>query len=127
MKDIKFISAEEIIGLHDRILMVTPGVKGLSDPGRVEAITSRVINLHEYESVSDIVTLGAAFLIAVARGHVFADGNKRTALMVTLVFLKRNGVHLVKSDSLVELTVDCAAGVVNLPAVVSRLNMLLKE
>ncbi len=30
---------------------------------------SRVINLHEYESINDVITLGAAHLIAVARGQ----------------------------------------------------------
>jgi|SRR5471030_799106 len=127
MNGLKFISAEEIMELHDRILTVTPGLQGLSDPGRVEAIISRVINLHEYESISDVITLGAAHLIAVARGHVFTDGNKRTALMVALIFLKRNGVQLAKSDSLVELTVDCAAGVINLPDAAERLRLLVRH
>ena len=127
MNELKFISAEEIIGFHDRILMTTPGVKGLSDPGRVDAIISRVINLHDYESISDVITLGAAHLIAVARGHVFTDGNKRTALMVTLVFLRRNGVHLVRSDSLVQLTVDCAAGAINLPEATTKLRLLINH
>ncbi|MBF7977901.1 MULTISPECIES: type II toxin-antitoxin system death-on-curing family toxin [Rahnella] len=127
MNELKFISAEEIIGFHERILMTTPGVQGLSDPGRVEAIISRVINLHEYESISDVVTLGAAHLIAVARGHVFTDGNKRTALMVALIFLRRNGVSLVKSDSLVQLTVDCAEGTVNLPEAAAKLRLLIKH
>ncbi|STV97574.1 Death on curing protein, Doc toxin [Klebsiella pneumoniae] len=41
---LQIISAEEIIQFHDRLLRVTPGVAGMPDPGRAEAIMYRVLN-----------------------------------------------------------------------------------
>lgn len=118
---IQFISAEEIIQFHDRLLSVTPGVTGMPDPGRAEALLYRVLNKHEYEGVSDIWMLAAMHLLAISRGHIFNDGNKRTALFITLLFLRRNGVSLTASPNHVDLTVEAAAGALSLEDIVSRL------
>lgn len=77
---LQIISAEEIIQFHDRLLRVTPGVAGMPDPGRAEAIMYRVLNKIEYEGVTDVWRLAAMHLLAISRGHIFNDGNKRTAL-----------------------------------------------
>ena len=118
---IQFISAEEIIYFHDKFLSVTPGVTGMSDPGRAEALLYRVLNKYEYEGVSDLWLLAAMHLLAISRGHIFNDGNKRTALFITLLFLKRNGIILAANPEFVELTVDVAAGKVSLEDIVTRL------
>ena len=118
---IQFISAEEIIYFHDKLLSDTPGVTGMSDPGRAEALLYRVLNKYEYEGVSDLWLLAAMHLLAISRGHIFNDGNKRTALFITLLFLKRNGLILAANPEFVELTVDVAAGKVSLEDIVTRL------
>ena len=118
---IQFISAEEIIRFHDKLLQVTPGVAGMSDPGRAEALLYRVLNKYEYEGVTDIWLLAAMHLMAISRGHIFNDGNKRTALFVTLVFLKRNGIDLVANPAFVALTVEAAAGRLSLEDIASGL------
>ncbi|EHW9383704.1 TPA: type II toxin-antitoxin system death-on-curing family toxin [Escherichia coli] len=118
---IQFISAEEIIYFHDKLLSVTPSVTGMSDPGRAEALLYRVLNKYEYEGVSDLWLLAAMHLLAISRGHIFNDGNKRTALFITLLFLKRNGLILAANPEFVELTVDVAAGKVSLEDIVTRL------
>ncbi len=107
---IQFISAEEIIRFHDKLLQVTPGVPGMPDPGRAEALLYRVLNKYEYEGMNDVWQLAAMHLLAISRGHIFNDGNKRTALFITLLFLKRNGIVLSANNAFVELTVDAAAG-----------------
>jgi len=107
---IQFISAEEIIRFHDKLLQVTPGVPGMPDPGRAEALLYRVLNKYEYEGMNDVWQLAAMHLLAISRGHIFNDGNKRTALFITLLFMKRNGIVLSANNAFVELTVDAAAG-----------------
>lgn len=107
---IQFISAEEIIRFHDKLLQVTLGVPGMPDPGRAEALLYRVLNKYEYEGMNDVWQLAAMHLLAISRGHIFNDGNKRTALFITLLFLKRNGIVLSANNAFVELTVDAAAG-----------------
>lgn len=118
---IQFISAEEIILFHERLLRVTPGVAGMPDPGRAEALLFRVLNQYLYEGVTDIWQLAAMHLLAISRGHIFNDDNKRTALFITLLFLKRNNIDLPANPSFIDLTVDAAAGKLSLDEIAIRL------
>ncbi|QMI03560.1 type II toxin-antitoxin system death-on-curing family toxin [Citrobacter sp. RHB25-C09] len=118
---LQFISAEEIVRFHDKLLSVTPGVPGMPDPGRAEALLYRVLNKYEYEGIADVWILAAMHLLAISRGHIFNDGNKRTALFITLLFLKRNGISLKANPDFVEMTVEAAAGRLSLEEIVQRL------
>ena len=118
---LQFISAEEIVLFHDKLLSVTPGVAGMPDPGRAEALLYRVLNKYEYEGITDIWILAAMHLMAISRGHIFNDGNKRTALFITLLFLKRNGIFLVANPAYVDMTVEAAAGRLSLEEIAHRL------
>jgi death-on-curing protein len=42
--------------------------------------------------------LAAAYAYGIARNHPFVDGNKRTALIVTRLFLLLNGVNLIATQ-----------------------------
>ncbi|HHZ3281396.1 TPA: type II toxin-antitoxin system death-on-curing family toxin [Escherichia coli] len=72
------------------------------------------MNMHHYEGVTDIIDLAAVYLVAIARGHIFNDANKRTALFVAQVFLKRNGVHIISSrisfDEMQIIALNAATG-----------------
>lgn len=81
-----WVSAQEVIAFHDRILQRFPGVAGLTDPGRAQALIYRVQNRVHYEGVTDLFELAATYWVAIARGHIFHDGNKRTAFFVTMTF-----------------------------------------
>ncbi|EFU2869647.1 type II toxin-antitoxin system death-on-curing family toxin [Salmonella enterica] len=106
-----WVSAQEVIAFHDRILQRLPGVVGMSDPGRAEALIYRVQNRTHYEGVTDVFELAATYWVAIARGHIFNDGNKRTAFFVTMTFLYRNGIKICDNDnSLENLTVGAATG-----------------
>lgn len=124
----KWVSAQEVIAFHDRLLAVLPGIKGMPEPQRAEAIIYRVQNQLYYESVEDIFVLAAIYLIAISRGHIFNDGNKRTAFFVTMVFLNRNGIAIRDEDNeLEELTVSAATGDATtevIAAVLRRLSFL---
>lgn len=120
---IQFISAEEIVRFHDRIMKMTPGVEGMSDPGRAEALLHRVHNKHLYEGVNDIYLLAAMHLMAISRGHIFNDDNKRTALFITLLFLRHNNIELPANASFVKLTVDAAAGLLSVEDIAAKLRI----
>lgn len=107
----KWISAQEVIAFHDRILRYLPGVAGMPDAGRADAIIYRVQNRAHYEGVSNVFELAATYWVAIARGHIFNDGNKRTSFFVTMAFLRRNGVLVLdEGTELEELTVQAATG-----------------
>lgn len=62
----KWVSAQEVIAFHDRVLAVLPGIKGMPEPQRAEAIIYRVQNQLYYEGV-DTSSLypGDTFLMMV--------------------------------------------------------------
>lgn len=93
----KLVSSQEVIEFHDRLILRDGGVSGMADLGRADAIIHRVLNMHYYEGVTDVYDLAAVYLVAIARGHIFNDANKRTALFVAQVFLKRNGIEIIGS------------------------------
>ncbi|MCL6361766.1 type II toxin-antitoxin system death-on-curing family toxin [Pectobacterium polaris] len=117
-----WVSAQEVIAFHDRILQRLPGVAGMPDPGRAEAIIYRVQNRTHYEGITDVFELAATYWVAIARGHIFNDGNKRTAFFVTMTFLYRNGVLVRDNDNTLEnLTVEAATGAKNVDQLAQHL------
>ena len=61
--------------------------------GLIESALARPINLASY-SRSDVFDLAAEYGYGIAGKPGFIDGNKRTAYVVTLVFLVLNGNDL---------------------------------
>ncbi|WP_410174034.1 type II toxin-antitoxin system death-on-curing family toxin [Microbulbifer thermotolerans] len=51
-----------------------------------------------YRGLTSIEQVAAIYTEAIARGHVFNDGNKRTALIATITFLEWNGYEILASD-----------------------------
>ncbi|ECJ2274498.1 type II toxin-antitoxin system death-on-curing family toxin [Salmonella enterica subsp. diarizonae] len=110
----KLVSSQEVIEFHDRLIIRDGGVPGMAEPGRADAIIHRVLNMHYYEGITDVYDLASVYLVSIARGHIFNDANKRTALFVAQVFLKRNGVEIISSrisfDEMQILTINAATG-----------------
>lgn len=50
------------------------------------------------------------YAVAIARGHVFNDANKRTALVTALTYLALQGVELAREPFLEEVMVWVAQG-----------------
>jgi death-on-curing protein len=61
--------------------------------GLIEGALARSKNLAS-NSVSDVFDFAAEFGYVIARKHGFIDGKKRTAYVVTLLFLRLNGHDL---------------------------------
>ena len=107
----KWISAQEVIAFHDLILRYLVGVAGIPDAGIADSIIFGVLNRALYECINNIFELAATYWVAIARGHIFNDGNKRTSFFVTMAFLRRNGVLVLdEGTELEELTVQAATG-----------------
>lgn len=65
----------------------------------------------------------AALFRGLARNHGFFDGNKRTALASTGVFLKVNGFSLeVETDELVDFTLKVAQGQLSVEKISADIN-----
>ncbi len=68
-----------------------------------------------------IASKAAALLHALVQNHGFVDGNKRTALLTTLLLIERSGYRLELHDSerIDDIVVNVAEGHVNFDALVS--------
>jgi death-on-curing protein len=91
----RWIGAELVYALHDRLIAEHGGPDGLRDRNALESALARPQNLAAYEN-PDAASLAAAYAYAfgVARNHGFLDGNKRTAWMLARLFLADNGFVL---------------------------------
>ena len=86
------------------------GAAGVRDARLLESAMARPKNLVAYGE-PDAAQLAAAYAFGIARNHPFADGNKRTAAVVSETFLVLNGYQLVASDAeLVVAFLSLAAG-----------------
>ena len=104
------------LGFTSAPLRNLAGLPGISDPERIEAVLARVKHWAAYEAVEDIHALTAMYCLSIARGHVFADGIKRTALNAAVLFGRRNGIWYCPTPDIVETMIHVAAGNVSLGA-----------
>jgi len=113
MTDRPPISTRMVLGIHDEILRSEPGLSGDLGIGRLEGALSRVESRILYEGLQDVFGIAAMYAVALARGHVFNDANKRTALVTALTYLSIQGVDVPRSDALEEIMVEVAEGTLN--------------
>ena len=91
----KYLSAEEVLILHDRIIEETGGAHGLRDIGLLLSALERArAEFGGKERYPDLFTKAGSIFESIARNHAFIDGNKRTAMAATARFLFANGYDL---------------------------------
>ena len=107
-----FLTLDEILAIHADVITRYGGSSGLRDRhGLVSALGMPAATFDGAYLHGDVFEMAAAYMFHLARNHPFVDGNKRTALMTTIVFLGMNGQSLeAEPDELTELVVDLAAG-----------------
>jgi death-on-curing protein len=93
-----WIDAEAARAIHAEQIAEHGGPDGVRDPGGLESAMARARNLAAYGE-PDAADLAAAYAYGIARDHPFADGNKRTAAVVSETFLVLNGLTLAAGDA----------------------------
>ena len=107
---IAYLSAEEIVRIHFKVIKVYSGKGGVRDIGLLQSAVARPrAGFGDYEAYPDIFIKAAVLLHSLTKNHPFIDGNKRTALTACGLFLKRNGYLLeVSSEELLQFVLDIA-------------------
>ena len=100
----------ELLTLHDECLRRYGGMQGSTNEEAVFALIERVRNHAWYEGIDDVFLLAALYCEAIARGHVFIDGNKRTAINAAYFFLDLNGIDMTVPDRLDDIVIETAVG-----------------
>ena len=84
---VHFLSLDEVLAIHQRVIDVFGGADGVRDLGLVESALYRPQSGY-YE---DLTAMAAALFESLIMNHPFVDGNKRVAFFATDVFLRLNG------------------------------------
>lgn len=87
-------SLDDAIEAHDTAMRLDESPSHPVNPDKLEGAINRPQMHHYYNEITDVIELATLLAIAVAESHAFADGNKRTAYTVFVLFLDRNGVTL---------------------------------
>lgn len=105
MKEPIWIDNEEARVIHQLQLAEHGGASGIRDQGLFESAVDRPRNLFTYSKpAATLYQLAAAYAYGLAKNHAFVDGNKRTAFVVCLSFLKQNGFAVTASQEMRYLT-----------------------
>ena len=106
----RWIRLGEATAIHTEQIAEHGGLEGIRDSGLFESAMARPENRAAY-GAADVCDLAAAYAFGLARNHPFADGNKRTAFVVSVTFLILNGRDLTASEiDVVETFLKLAAG-----------------
>ena len=87
MTAVQFLTLDEVLALHERLLQEFGGTSGVRDLGLLESALYRPRSGY-YE---DILEMASALCESLLMNHAFIDGNKRVAFFATDVFLRMNG------------------------------------
>lgn len=90
----EWILEQTAIAFHHEQIALHGGGEGTRDLGLLQSAMARPINAYHYNQVVSLTKLAACYGFGIAKNHPFIDGNKRTALVVTLAFLELNGFSI---------------------------------
>jgi death-on-curing protein len=115
-----YLTAEQVLFIHARVISETGGVHGVRDLGLLLSAVARPQATFDGQDLyPDLFSKAAALLESLVGNHAFTDGNKRTAITSAGLFLMRNGYRLRADNQQLEaFTLQCAQRLVSLEQMV---------
>ena len=99
----RYLTPEQVLFIHARLLAETGGEHGIRDLGLLQSAVARPQAVFDgSELYPDIPQKAAALLESLINNHSFVDGNKRTGITAAAMFLKINNHTLTASNQEVE-------------------------
>ncbi|MDP3297643.1 MAG: type II toxin-antitoxin system death-on-curing family toxin [Thermodesulfovibrionia bacterium] len=116
----RYLTAEQVLFIHSRLIDETGGSHGIRDLGLLQSAVSRPKATFGSEDLyPDICHKAAALMESLIKNHPFIDGNKRTAITSAGIFLQINGYYLKTTQNELELfTIKVATCKVSLENIV---------
>jgi death on curing protein len=104
----KYLSAEQVLFIHSRIIDETGGSHGLRDLALLQSAVERPCSTFGSEDLYvSLFNKAAALMESLIKNHPFIDGNKRTAITAVGIFLQLNDYALEASQkALVDFAVS---------------------
>lgn len=113
--------------IHAEVIKQFGGLNGVRDENLLaSAVLTPQSHFGGKSPFADIVEIAAAYLFYICKNHPFVDGNKRTAMMAAIVFLRLNEIEP-SSDSAEweKLMLDVASSRITRDETTRRLRKLL--
>jgi len=94
-----YLSLEQILDFHESVINRYGGTHGIRDRGLLEsAIAQPRQSAFQTDIYPTLPEKAAALAFFISENQPFLDGNKRTAAVALVTFLRLNGVDLSASD-----------------------------
>jgi death on curing protein len=104
-REIRFLSVDDVLAIHDDTLAHEGGGAGVRDPGLLESAVLMARQQFAGQYLHEgLAAMAAAYLFHISGNHPVVDGNKRASTMAALVFLDVNGVRKLPSPGELEQT-----------------------
>ena len=128
-EDCIHLSVEIVREIHAEALRKFGGLDGVRDENLLaSAVLTPQSSFGGKSPYADIIEIAAAYLFYLCGNHAFLDGNKRTAMMAAIVFLRLNGIEPTPdSDEWEALVLDVASSKLDRDATTERLRKLVKR
>ena len=107
-----FLDSERVIEIHDLIIRDTGGASGTLSEGTLDfCIQRHELYLYGLEIFPDVFQKAAALMHCIILFHPFVDGNKRTGIVVSSIFLENNNYRLdYERSEAIPFTIKVAKG-----------------
>lgn len=107
-----YLTAEEVFAIARVAIGSTPHLR---DAGLLDSACHRPsASAFGEDAYQTLILKAAALMHSLTANHPFIDGNKRTAWLATVVFLRDNGAEVIAPDSydgeITDLVLAIAAG-----------------
>jgi death-on-curing protein len=113
---VKYLTAEQVLFIHARLIAETGGEHGVLDLGLLQSAVARPQATFDRQDLyPELFSKAAALLESLIGNHAFVDGNKRTAITAAALFLRLNGYCLTADNPQLEaFTLQCAQRLLSL-------------
>jgi death on curing protein len=109
---LKYLTVEEVLILHRRLIQRTGGSDGVRAMGLLESAVARPqASFGSEDLYPDLWSKTAALMHSLVKNHPLVDGNKRTAITAAGIFIELNGHTLTASnEELLDFTRQVTTG-----------------
>ncbi len=94
---VQHLVVEDVIAIHEETMqLLGQAPTPLLRAGDLESALYRTRMAEQYDAEADILRLAALLAVGISQAQAFLDGNKRTAFVALVTFLRANGYTLTR-------------------------------
>lgn len=126
MKNFTFLSLEDVLEIHKNQIELYGGTNEMRSTELLQsALAQPQAGFAGQYLHSTIYEMAAAYAFHICQNHPFVDGNKRTALTSSLVFLEFNGITILDPENkLIDLMLGVSQGKISKQEIANFLKKL---